>query len=440
MTIALIREWVRHFRLEILRPLRIRFTARQRAKAKGVFIGVTGSSGKSTTTDLITAILRKKGNVAGQVLDNTINPLIRTMRGSRRADFVVVEAGVAKKGQMATMASLLRPDIAVVTLVGLEHYSAFRSGEAIAEEKGELVAATNADGLVVLNADDPLVMGMAARAKARVVTFGYGKQADCRILDVHGGAPDGVAVRLSWRGRQLDIATRFLGRHFAVPVAAAAAVGLELGVAPGDICEAIGASAPLRLRLSMHRVPGGPLILADCAKAPSGTLHLAFEALRDIDAPRRRVVLGSISDTKGGQRKRIYKDAIAAALDIADEVILVTEVGRPKRFAPAAAAEGRYRSFLSTRDAAHYIARTTMPGEAILLKGSANYHLERVLLNLTGQVRCWEIACGRGESCFKCGLFELEHRLHRSIRGRRRWGRLWGRVTGAAGKASSEPR
>lgn len=429
---ASISSWIRHIRLEVLRPLRIRLAGRRRAKARGVFIGVTGSSGKSTTTDLIAAVLSRNGRVAGQIMDNTINPLIRTMRRSLDADFVVVEAGVGRKGQMGTMASLLRPHVAVVTLVGIEHYSAFRSKEAIAAEKGELVAATDAGGLVVLNADDPLVMGMAAHTAARVVTFGCGETADCRIVEVRGGGPNGIAVRLQWRGRQLDVATRFPARHFALPVAAAAAVGLELGVDPRDVCDALAARTPLRLRLSMHQIPGGPLILADSAKAPQGTLHLAFETLRDFEAPRRRIVLGAISDYKG-ERKRIYRKAIGAALDIAEEVMLITEVDRPERFAPEAAAEGRYRCFASLRDASEHIARTAMADEVILLKGSANYHLERVLLDLTGKVRCWELACGRNESCFKCGLAGFEHQTHRSVRRRRRWARLWRKGTGAAG-------
>ena len=147
-----IAEWVRSLRLRLVRPLRIRMAGLTRARARGRFVAVTGSSAKSTTTMLIAAILDDEGNVLNQVFENTINPLIRTIRRSRIADFVVVETGVGGKGQMSTMAGLLKPDVSVVTMVGLEHYSAFRSREAIATEKGALVAATAPDGLAVLNA------------------------------------------------------------------------------------------------------------------------------------------------------------------------------------------------------------------------------------------------------------------------------------------------
>src|SRR5690606_3991972 len=158
----------------------------------------------------------------------------------------------------------------------------------------------------------------------------------------------------------------------------------------------------------------------DSAKAPNGTLQLAFDALRDVGAPRRRIVLGSIADSKG-ERKRIYRPAIQAALEVAEEVILVTEGENQERYAPEAAAVGRYRCFPGANEAAEYIARTAIPDEAILLKGSANFHLERILMNLTGKVRCWEVACGRSESCFKCGLVDVEYEQHRAVRRRRKW-------------------
>lgn len=419
-------SWVRHFRAQILRPLRISSAARVRARAKGCFVGVTGSSGKSTTTALIAAVLSEIGTVQGQVTDNTINPLIRTIRQSRKADFVVVEAGVGGKGEMAAMASLLRPDVAVVTLVGLEHFSAFRSSENIAEEKGGLVAALADDGLAVLNADDDLVMGMARRTRARVVTFGKTETADCRIDRVSGGFPTGITVHLRWRGERLDVPTQFLAPHFAEAVAAAVAVGLELGVPVESICTAIARLEPLPLRLSPHWIPGGPFILADCVKAPQGTLHLSFEHLRQIEAPRRRIVLGAISDYRG-ERRRVYRNAIAAALDVADEVILVSESrGRPL-VAPEVESAGRFRNFLTVREAAEHIASTAITGEAILLKGSANFHLERILLNMLTEVNCWLDGCGKGVSCNRCGLYEFPFEDHAKIRRRRRWARAFGR-------------
>jgi UDP-N-acetylmuramoyl-tripeptide--D-alanyl-D-alanine ligase len=417
---AQVKQWVRRFRTETVRPIRIRLAARARAGAKGVFIGVTGSSGKSTTTAMIAAIMAAKGGVTSQILHNTINPLIRTMRASAGSDHVVVEAGIGEKGLMKIMASLLRPDVAVVTMVGLEHYSIFRSAEAIAAEKGELVEAVHPEGLVVLNADDPLVMGMAARSRARIVTFGFGETADCRIVDVAGGLPDGVTVRLQWRGETLDIPTNHAGKHFAVLVAAAVAVGLELGVKPADVLKAVVSCHPLPLRMSIHRIEGGPVMVADSAKAPLGTLQLAFEALQGAAAPRKRIVLGSLSDYKI-TRKNAYRMAFEHALAVADEVIVVSDIDQPERYAKSQDDKNRLTCFNDMRAASGYIARTAIPDEVILLKGSSNFHLERILIDMAGKVNCWKLACGRQESCYQCGLFEFDHESHDALRRRRLW-------------------
>ncbi|MDZ7711383.1 MAG: Mur ligase family protein [Roseovarius sp.] len=291
-------------------------------------------------------------------------------------------------------------------------------------EKGALVEAISEDGFAVLNADDPLVMGMARRTGARVVTFGHSETADCRILEVDGGFPDGITVRLSWKNQEFDVPTQFIAHHFSQAVAAAATVGLELGVPVEDICKAIGQTEVIPLRLSPHKVPGGPLILADCRKAPQGTLHLAFDALRVVDAPRHRIVLGNISDYAGSSGAT-YRKAVADGLDVAEELILITKSRSCTVAAQKADTEGRLRIFGTTREAAEYVARTAIEGEAILLKGSGNLHMERILLNLTSGVKCWENVCRIGETCFACGLYAHEFEDHARIRRRRGWARFW---------------
>jgi len=425
-----LRDLEQRVRLALVRPLRIKLAARKRAQAPGVFIGITGSSGKSSTTDLIAAVLRRKGSVTTQLMNNTINPLINTIRNSGKSDFVVVENGVGEKGVMKPMASLLQPDIAVVTMVGLEHYSAFRSSEAIAEEKGWLVESLRPEGLAVLNADDPLVMGMARRTSARVLTFGYSEDADCRIVKVEGGAPSGIVVTLSYRGQELVIPTKYAGHHFAASVAAATIVGMQLGVTVEDLRDAIGSCSPVVLRLSTHQIAGGPLIIADCAKAPLGTLHLAFDALRHVDAPRKRIVLAQVSDYIGS-RMKAYRTAFGGALAVADELIFVTDRSRPERFLPRDdKGTQRFKHFLNTREAAEYLAATAMEGEVILLKGSQRFHLERILINFQQPVRCWEESCGRGGNCFSCGMAGFDFQSHRPIARKRRRRRFLGKLFG----------
>jgi len=146
--------------------LRLYLARRARARSKATFIGITGSSGKTTAGSLLGHILAGHGSVYTQVLANTMKLLVSTL--SRRmgkggkADYVVFEAGASGPDTIRPMAELLRPDVAVVTMVRLEHRASFKTVENVAREKSALVAALEPGGFAMLNADDPLVMGMAS--------------------------------------------------------------------------------------------------------------------------------------------------------------------------------------------------------------------------------------------------------------------------------------
>lgn len=181
----------------IRRPFKLRRALKLRSVSEATFIGITGSSGKSTTTALLSHILGSNGRVRSQVLDNLYNGLLKTMSSlEAQDDFVVVETAVAKHGDMAPQVELLKPDVAIVTMIGIEHYSAFRSKEAVAQEKSALVRSLTSSGLAILNADDPLVMQMASKTKARCITYGWSESADYRITRTAGKFPDALKIWL----------------------------------------------------------------------------------------------------------------------------------------------------------------------------------------------------------------------------------------------------
>lgn len=417
----------RRLRHATLQPVRIALARRARRRHQGVFIGVTGSSAKSTTSALLGHLLAELGPVTAQVASNTIGPLIRTMRHMPPdARHIVAELGVGRPGQMAPMAALYQPDIAVVTMIRREHRSAFRKLEAIADEKGALVRALRPDGLAVLNADDPLTRAMAGSTVARVLTFGWDAGADCRIVAATSTLPERLHLQLSWRGQDIFLQTRLIGRHFAIPVAAAATVALARGLSADALRAALARFEPLVNRMRLTQIPQGPDFLIDTIKAPYHSLELAYDVLDEAKAPYRRIVLGAISDTGLGTYKT-YRQAVARGLAIADEVIAIGPDGGREWADPAESQSGRYRRFPTTRAAADHIRTTARPGELILLKGSSNYHLERISLQYEADIRCWETACGRGEACITCGLFAQDFEKHRRIRRKRRFLRLFAR-------------
>ena len=128
------------------------------------------------------------------------------------------------------MAELLKPDVAIVTLIDLEHYSVFRTREAVAAEKGMLVSNIRPGEFVVLNADDQHVMAMAGCTVERIVTFGQAAGVDYRATDIHAAFPERLSLTIEWTGGRLTLQTRYVAEHFWLPVTAAVAAALELGV------------------------------------------------------------------------------------------------------------------------------------------------------------------------------------------------------------------
>ncbi|RAZ85682.1 UDP-N-acetylmuramoyl-tripeptide--D-alanyl-D-alanine ligase [Mesorhizobium hawassense] len=408
---------------------------RARARSKATFIGITGSSGKSTATSLLGHILAGQGRVHTQVLANTLKALVRTlykrMKRAGKVDYVVFEAGAFEPGSIRGMAEILKPDVAVVTMIRLEHVTQFRTLEAVAREKKALVDALSPGGLAILNADDPHVLEMASGARGRVATFGQSGAADYRVTDVHAAYPDLLGFSLRWHGGAMDIRTPFPGEHFWLPAAAAIATALELGVPPEKVAARLASFEPLPNRCKVQTVDGGPQFLVDTAKAPWHSIDIAMDMMRKASAARKRIVLGQISDYVGSSRK--YGTAYGIARYIADQVIYTGDNAHRSRANQADHDSGRFLELRTPKEVSDHIKETAVPGELILLKSSSNLHLERIALAWAHDVRCWIPACGKKEGCQDCGLYEVPFEEHKSFlanrrleRRRRRFGWLLG--------------
>lgn len=387
-----------------------------RAASKARFIGVTGSSGKSTTTALLGSILTAAGKVRCQVLYNLYNELLVTMKSIKPDDeFVVAETAVAKAGDMSPQVELLSPDVAVVTMISMEHYSAFKTREAIAKEKSALVSSLPSSGLAILNADDPLVMGMAAQTSARIVTYGWSEAADYRVMRVAGKFPETLTVYLKHKEDTFEIHTKFYGDHFWLPVAAAAAAAIELGLSVEQVQKQISGFSGVFGRCSLYEIPNGPRFILDTAKAPYATLQLAFDVIKDAPGATKWIVLGQISDYSGNPRTK-YKSAYRAARGIADKVVFVGPNSHRSGATDDEVNDGRFNRFRTVSEAMAHFKANAGKGDLVLIKGSQNMHLERIALSFDHDVRCLEEVCGYGFGCQKCGLYEQPFSEHVSIR------------------------
>jgi UDP-N-acetylmuramoyl-tripeptide--D-alanyl-D-alanine ligase len=402
------------------RRIRTWLAIRRRTRSDAVFVGVTGSSAKTSTVALLTHILAGHGTVSGQFIRNTFRTAHKTVRkASVTSDYVVVEAGVETKGDMLPVARILQPDIAIVTLIGLEHYSAFRSKEAVAEEKGALVEAVRPGGFVLLNADDPHALSMRARTRERVVTFGREAPADYRVTETSVGFPEGLEVALDWKGGSLVLQTQFAGEHFWVTTAAATVAALELGVPVETIVDRVASFEGVRNRCQVYKTRHGPQFIIDTVKIPYGTLNHAFRMMGHVKAPYKRIVLGTLSDYAGSSRPK-YSDAYLAAREVADEVIFFGETAHRLNISAEDREAGRFHRFTDVKEVYEHIRSTVRRDEVILLKSSGSFHLERVAFAFNTDVACWERACGLRQDCNACGLFGHPFAEHRAIRRRQK--------------------
>ncbi|MCR4268469.1 Mur ligase family protein [Nitratireductor sp. ZSWI3] len=436
------RPWRRRYSLRsaarragFLAALQLARLNRRRLRAR--IVAVTGSSGKSTTVSLLSHILQSGGSVHTQVLENTLPILPHTLNSAPAGtDFLVAELGVTKVGSMAPMARLLRPHVAVVTKIGLEHYSSFRSKETIAAEKGVLVEGLPDTGMAILNADDPNVMAMTGRTRATIVTFGWSDRADYRVIACELVAPARLHIRIDCSHGSFDITAPFIGNEFWLATAAAFATAVELGVAPADVVRAFVDFTPLWDRCTILATDGGPRFIIDTVKAPNESIPAAIALLDGIEAPRKRAVIGHIADYSGNPKKP-YRNAYALARAAADQVIFVGDNIHRSQAPDEERQAGIYVGLATTREAADHIRNTAEPGELILLKGARNYHLERIALAWTREVRCWEQVCGLSMSCLQCGMVEVPYKEHRGLRRAARRGKwaFWRR-----GRRGDEPR
>ena len=380
-----------------------------------VGICVTGSSGKSTTSGLLAHILREEGETLQRDYRNDEWNIIRLLLDLRPDHkYLVAEAGVAFPGTMKSLAEVLQPDIAIVTMVGLEHYSRFGSRELIAYHKGEAVAAIRPGGFAVLNADDSYVASMASRTCERVVTFGCDSAADYRVTATRMTAT-GLIVSMTTPRGDLDIETRFMADHFKVPVAAAVAAASDLGIRPETISDRAGSYDGLFSRFQLVRPPGGPSFVLDTIKAPLGTLDAAFNAFSLLDAPAKRIVLGQISDYAGNPRK-VYREAYKAARAVCDQVIFVGEHAHRSQASEEDRRSGRFVQCDTPAEVSEFLRDNGGPDDLVLLKGSGNLHLERIALARDGDVLCWEPYCGLRINCRECGLAGFPFSEHRAKR------------------------
>ncbi|RBY79221.1 UDP-N-acetylmuramoyl-tripeptide--D-alanyl-D-alanine ligase [Blastococcus sp. TF02-09] len=351
-------------------------------------LALTGSSGKTSTKDLLGQVLAAAGPTVSPPgsHNNDIGLPLTVLSADEDTEHLVLEMGARGIGHIARLCAVARPQIGIVLNVGSAHLGEFGSAEVIAQAKGELVEALPEDGTAVLNADDPRVLGMAPRTRARVVTTGRGADADVRATDVVLDESARARFTLVAAGEEHPVALRVVGEHQVANALSAAAAAIAAGMAPADVAAALSEAGALsRWRMEVTRRADGVTVVNDAYNANPESMRAALAALAGMPAERRIAVLGAMAELgpdADAEHERLGRDAAAAGID------LVVAVGSDAvGIADGAAAAGRRRGeesvLVPDRAAARQLMSEVLrPGDVVLVKASRAYALELLAADL----------------------------------------------------------
>ncbi|MGY1752684.1 UDP-N-acetylmuramoyl-tripeptide--D-alanyl-D-alanine ligase [Blastococcus sp. SYSU D01042] len=351
-------------------------------------IGLTGSSGKTSTKDLLGQVLAAAGETVSPPgsYNNDIGLPLTVLSADEGTRYLVLEMGARGPGHIARLCAVARPGIGVVLNVGSAHLGEFGSAEVIAQAKGELVEALPADGTAVLNADDPRVLGMAPRTRARVVTTGRGETADVRATGVALDESARARFTLVAGGEEHPVALRVVGEHQVANALSAAAAALAAGMTPAAVAAALSEAGPRsRWRMEVDRRDDGVTVVNDAYNANPESMRAALAALAGMPAGRRIAVLGAMAELGPGaaaEHERLGRDTAAAGID------LVVAVGPDAvGIADGAAAAGRRAGeesvLVPDRAAARQLLSEVLrPGDVVLVKASRSFGLELLAADL----------------------------------------------------------
>ncbi|MEM7272024.1 MAG: UDP-N-acetylmuramoyl-tripeptide--D-alanyl-D-alanine ligase [Actinomycetota bacterium] len=342
-----------------------------RSRLSGPVIGITGSVGKTSVKDLTLAACggadpgRRVAWASAASFNNELGVPLTLANAPDDVAVTIVEMGARGVGHIAELCRVAAPTIGVVTAVALAHSELFGSIEAVAEGKGELVEALPADGVAVLNADDPRVAAMAGRTTARVLTYGSA-EADVRVGPISLDRLLRPTVTLTAGGRSAEVTLQARGVHMAANAGAALAAALAAEVPFEDAVAGLAAADVSRWRMEVDAAADGLLVINDAYNANPTSMRAALSSLAAIEVDRRVAVLGAMAEL-GEEGPAEHRAVAAEAASAGIDVIAVD-----------AAEYGDHARHVADRDAALALVAELGAGAAVLVKGSRVAGLELV--------------------------------------------------------------
>jgi len=358
-------------------------------------VAVTGSAGKTTTKELVAALLATSGSAPGAPganvqktrgnLNNRIGMPATAFTVESSHTFAVLELGMSIPGEISAMAALARPDVGIVTNIGVAHAEGVGGREGVAKEKGDLFAHLSPSGVAIVNADCSYSEREVRRSSgAEVVTFGVSPRADYRLVARRIDDVRGAEVTIRRPDGEITVRFPLLGEHAAIDLLAALAAAERALGRSLTVTEIEGAFGRTELsgRGALLRLGNGALVLDDSYNANPGSMGAALRTLSELGRGRRKVaVLGEMKEL--GHLAAAEHDTLGDTILAANVDVLVSCGGLVARAAAKTRAAGMPTfEYMNAEDAATFVTSHLDPSDIVLVKGSRSIATEKVVAAL----------------------------------------------------------
>jgi UDP-N-acetylmuramoyl-tripeptide--D-alanyl-D-alanine ligase len=348
-------------------------------------VGVTGSNGKTTTREMIAAILATRGPVLKTEgnLNNEVGVPLTLFGLDASHQAAVVEMGMSHPGEIARLAAIALPQIGVVTLAAPAHLEGLGTVDAVADAKAELFQGLPEGGIAIANADDARMLRRAQASGRRMMTFSAakGRRGDVVVLEIVSQGADGLRFVLGVGNRELPVhIPGLVGAHNAANAAAAAGAAIALGCTDREIVRGLASVRPVGRRLRLERLPSGVQLVDDCYNANPASMSAALRTLVELAAQGGRpvAVLGDMLELgafEAEAHRALGEEAARAGVRV-----LAAFGPRARAAAESARAAGLDAFHSEEIDALVRWAKATLqPTDVLLVKGSRGMKLERLV-------------------------------------------------------------
>jgi len=375
---------------DLARAHRVRWGEHAHASGARSLVAITGSAGKTTTKTVLACVLgaAKSGAVhatAGN-LNNDVGVPMTLFGLEEEHRYAVIEVGTNARGEIENLARVVRPDVAVLTLVAAAHTEGLGTVEDVAVEKGALLAALPPSGLAVVNADDARALAQLSRSPARdALTYGFSAKADYRIVTRQSLGPRGTNVTIERSGARIEARSPLLGDAGALAVAASLAVAEWILNRPLDQAELESALADLagagEGRLTPIALADGTLVIDDSYNANPASMRssvLTAAELARHDGRRLILVLGEMIELGGVSLNE--HEALGRMVAEEDTAHVFAVGGEAVRIAEMVTRQSKSATFAATADqVVDAVLSSVVAGDLILVKGSRGVATEKIV-------------------------------------------------------------